>query len=299
MRLGAHHSPRVGTYRKYIKTLSSDASTICALLRHGLVPNAPHRPTYAFSIRALETYRTTHLRSPHFAIEPFVKVLCDLYGVAYRASLRDVFSTAYDFYLRIREEVDGRVMAALNRVGQWRRKNACCACTYKLEGEEKLVFSILTTMDGNDSLKRIIRRALKELQGLDEAEEGEAGASVPSVEREDGRSHQSEHYIPRSATEKFEEDQANVPAESAGDKVPEEDDNGCEDRWKNMNQEAAEKAWGIFDETGVFLCLCRHGFVLAVLDMVRSGELCVTPNCLLTMPLLTLFLQLQVSTCCS
>ena len=33
------------------------------------------------------------------------------------------------------------------------------------------------------------------------------------------------------------------------------------------------RMWGIFDETGVFLSLCRHGFVLLVADMVRSGEL--------------------------
>jgi hypothetical protein len=35
--------------------------------------------------------------------------------------------------------------------------------------------------------------------------------------------------------------------------------------------------WGIFDETGIFLALCRHGFVLVLADMVRSGELCVAP----------------------
>lgn len=108
-------------------------------------------------LAALETYRTTHLRSPHFAIEPFVKALCNLYGVAYRSSLRDIFSTAYDFYLRLREQVDDCVMSALNRVGDWRRRNACSACTYKLKDEEKLTFSTLTTMDGNGSLKSIIR----------------------------------------------------------------------------------------------------------------------------------------------
>jgi hypothetical protein len=29
------------------------------------------------------------------------------------------------------------------------------------------------------------------------------------------------------------------------------------------------------DETGIFLSLCRHGFVLVVADMIMSGELCV------------------------
>lgn len=40
-----------------------------------------------------------------------------------------------------------------------------------------------------------------------------------------------------------------------------------------MLHEVVQKVWGIFDETGIFLALCRHGFVLVIADMVRSGEL--------------------------
>lgn len=191
-----------------------------------------------------------------------------------------MFSTAYDFYLRIREEVDARVMSALGRDGLWRRKNACSACTYKLDGEEKLEFSMLTTMDGNDSLKRIIRRALKDLQDIDgdEGPETAEGAStIQSKEREDGRHHQGSYYIGRASTEKFKDDGPTgdnvTEAKAPGDSSVEGDDSPCQDRWQNMSKEATERAWGIFDETGIFLCLCRHGFVLAVLDMIRSGEL--------------------------
>ncbi|KAJ7822918.1 hypothetical protein B0H14DRAFT_3470428 [Mycena olivaceomarginata] len=35
--------------------------------------------------------------------------------------------------------------------------------------------------------------------------------------------------------------------------------------------------WGIFDETGTLLALCRHGFALVVANMVRSGELSKYP----------------------
>jgi len=42
-----------------------------------------------------------------------------------------------------------------------------------------------------------------------------------------------------------------------------------------MINEITAKMWGIFDETGIFLALCRHGFVLVVADMIRSGELYV------------------------
>ena len=40
-----------------------------------------------------------------------------------------------------------------------------------------------------------------------------------------------------------------------------------------MRNETSAKMWGIFEETGIFLALCRHGFAMVVADMVRSGEL--------------------------
>jgi hypothetical protein len=46
-----------------------------------------------------------------------------------------------------------------------------------------------------------------------------------------------------------------------------------------MKEELTKKMWGIFDETGIFLALCRHGFCLVIADMVQSGELWVLfPN---------------------
>jgi ferredoxin-like protein FixX len=44
-------------------------------------------------------------------------------------------------------------MQALGRDSKWRFKHACPACTYELEGEEGLIFRMLTCMDGNDLLK--------------------------------------------------------------------------------------------------------------------------------------------------
>jgi hypothetical protein len=40
-----------------------------------------------------------------------------------------------------------------------------------------------------------------------------------------------------------------------------------------MMEDITSKMWGVFDETGIFVALCRHGFVLLIVDMVRSGEL--------------------------
>ncbi|KAF7318079.1 hypothetical protein HMN09_00315800 [Mycena chlorophos] len=35
--------------------------------------------------------------------------------------------------------------------------------------------------------------------------------------------------------------------------------------------------WSVFEQTGIFVCLCRHGFAVLIVEMVRSGELSKYP----------------------
>jgi hypothetical protein len=136
-----------------------DQGIPATLVRQGLMPCAPFSPTLAFTTRLLELYRNSHLRCPHLAIQPFVKALCDLHSVSFRPYLSQQFSISYDLYLTIREEVHNCVNGALERNSPyWRLQHTCPACTYKLQGEAELIFKMLVTMDGNDSLKRILRR---------------------------------------------------------------------------------------------------------------------------------------------
>ncbi|KAF8574808.1 hypothetical protein K439DRAFT_1624058 [Ramaria rubella] len=51
----------------------------------------------------------------------------------------------------------------------------------------------------------------------------------------------------------------------------------CTEKWVNMSEDAVKKMWGIYQETGIFLVLCRHGSVLVMCDMIRSGELAKYP----------------------
>jgi len=50
-----------------------------------------------------------------------------------------------------------------------------------------------------------------------------------------------------------------------------------------MKDDITKKMWGIFDETGIFLALCRHGFTLVIANMVMSGELSVIQVLLFTL----------------
>ena len=134
-----------------------DQGIAAALIRQGLMPCAPFSPTLAFSTRLLELYRNSHLQCPHLAIHPFVKGLCDLHGISFCPYLSQQFSILYDLYLMIHEEVQQCVNAALGRnATNYHLQHSCPACTYKLQDEGDLIFKMLITMDGNDSLKHIL-----------------------------------------------------------------------------------------------------------------------------------------------
>ncbi|KAJ7129039.1 hypothetical protein C8R43DRAFT_896829 [Mycena crocata] len=241
-----------------------------ALILEGLMPCAPTRPSVAIRIRVLEAYRITHVRCPQLAIQSWVKALCDIHGVAYRPYLCQQFSIAYDLYLDIRRRVDERVLKALGRDSEWRLKHACPACMYKLEGEDQLIFDLLMTMDGNDSLKRVLRR-----EKVEEYESGEPTLGK-SRERVDNRDAGDGYILSREKVERWAKTRlANMLPMQGGNSK--ETDNPCADRWRNMVNDVTSKMWGIFDETGIFLALCRHGFVLVVADMIRSGELAKYP----------------------
>jgi hypothetical protein len=128
---------------------------------------------------------------------------------------------------------------------------------------------MLYTVDGNDSLKRIIRR---ETTGIDHP-----SSNVPilrdSSEATDMRRTGKGLYLTNEEVDKWSTEmlKAKYPTYVEDD----DDQNPCGERWKNMQTELTAKMWGIFEETGLFLALCRHGFVLLMADMIRSGELYV------------------------
>lgn len=56
----------------------------------------------------------------------------------------------------------------------------------------------------------------------------------------------------------------------------ESDDRGqdhCTSNWKAATRDQDKKMWGIFYNSGIFASACRHGFILWIADMVKSGEL--------------------------
>ncbi|KAJ7192038.1 hypothetical protein GGX14DRAFT_380483 [Mycena pura] len=255
---------------KELDILQRDPSTLAGIVRNGIIPCSSAKPTVGITIRALELFRTMKGRSPSLSKTSFTKSLCDLHKLPDSSTLPGQFTIAYDVYVEILERNRAEVLATLKRdTPSWRLKNCCPACTYKLEGEPKMRFEMLFTMDGNNSLKRVLRRAAV----TDLSEDGEdTSAPRPSSERLDDRQPPGDYYLSRETVDKWSRDALDPflrEAEAAA--------NPCAGSWKSISDDLVTKMWGIYEETGVFLALCRHGFVLLICDMVRSGELSKYP----------------------
>ncbi|KIK33852.1 hypothetical protein CY34DRAFT_26971 [Suillus luteus UH-Slu-Lm8-n1] len=210
---------------------SLDRFVASALVRQGIVPCSPISPSVGITVDALELYRVARLRSPHFSIQVYVKSICDLHGV------------------------NALVSAALNRnSSDWNLRNTCPCCTYELEGEPPMIFRLLYTMDGNNSLKRVCHR----LMGADGDYTG------PSIELPTTQQVGNDRYLACNYV--------NMWANAAEDEGVGDNENPCAGRWKNMDDEKTKKSWGVYDETGIFVAVCRHGFCLLIADIVQSGE---------------------------
>ena len=71
----------LGMYNTQYSMFRSDEFVAAALVRQGMIPNAPFRPTYAVSTRLLQLYHNLRCRCPHLNVQPFVKGLLDMHGV--------------------------------------------------------------------------------------------------------------------------------------------------------------------------------------------------------------------------
>lgn len=127
----------------------------------------------------------------------------------------------------------------------------------------------MLVLDGNNSLKRIARVGQRDV----------ADRRVYT---------RSDYFLSRDFVDTFTRDNAipvvnKAPAPPVGDPEDNQEhediteeyrvDSACANNWKAASGDEHKHMWELFDETGIFACACRHGFVLWLADMVRSGEL--------------------------
>ncbi|RDX39811.1 hypothetical protein OH76DRAFT_1424081, partial [Lentinus brumalis] len=230
---------------------AASTKTNVALVQGGYLGTAPVNPSVAISFQVFETYRQYHRVCPRLSVQAHVRALCHLHRVPYWKSLVEQFSNTYDVYLSILHGIDTRVRTVLKQdTPDW------------------------LTMDGNQSLK-LVDSAFRNGTAL-----------------LDSRCARTDFWLTPEQVDHFKDEvgqakkaaaeQGNAgPAGDvdvegvAGEDVssPEEAASICVERWKNAGPEARKKMFALFAVSGVFVCLCRHGHILIMCDMIRSGEL--------------------------
>jgi hypothetical protein len=76
--------------------------------------------------------------------------------IPFHSYLQHQFMTAFDIYLEICRQVDKKLNEHLGyNTPRAQLIRQCPPCFFKLQGKPDLEFSIMVTMDGNNSLKRI------------------------------------------------------------------------------------------------------------------------------------------------
>ncbi|KAI0346613.1 hypothetical protein BDW22DRAFT_1462444 [Trametopsis cervina] len=252
------------------------------LMRHGFLAKTPTRPTAAVSVKTLELLYRLRQRKASYSIEAFTKVLCDYYQIPYRRHLRELVADTFEVYLRIIRHLEKQVYDQLGWKGpDWRPKNACRACCYKLEDEPPLRFSRMYAMDGNNSLKRLATtsdRVAADTRILDDSTYFVSRQFVDRYANEiRGRNVKGPAVKTRDDNSSDEE----VDDGEGGTQVEGDPTDGlqqqCVDNWKSAAKEESKRMWSIFDESGVFASACRHGLILWIMDMVKSGELAKYP----------------------
>lgn len=90
----------------------------------------------------------------------------------------------------------------------------------------------------------------------------------------DPRTFDSDYFIPTTAdVERF----RNGPS---GQRVERTEHTACSSNW-NAAKATEEDKVQVFEQTGIFVLACRHGFVECIAEMRHSGELyvtCVSPS---------------------
>ncbi|KAG1888306.1 hypothetical protein F4604DRAFT_1877422 [Suillus subluteus] len=237
-----------------------------ALVLNGYIGASPLSPTIAMSLSTLELYHRIRLRKPSFSVEAFAKVVCDLYKWPYRRCYRNVLANCFDVYLMMRRKTNQQVSEALgHNTANWRVLNSCPPCSYELEDEPELKFSKMIVFDGNNSLSRM--------------------APLGGRKVGDRRVFKSDYFLDPEFVDKFADEVKPDPQPSDANVTTTQHLHGehvstataptsaCTDNWKAARADTKKKSWGIFEETGVFACACRHGIIQWIVDMIRSGEL--------------------------
>ena len=142
----------------------------------------------------------------------------------------------------------------------------------QLVDEPEQTFGRMLVLDGNNSLKRMkSNRGQWEVGDIRELQDSDYFLSNTYV-------NSFENEIRHSATTRIKEEVEDETIDGDEGYITEAGGpelENCASNWKAAASTEKKRMWGVFDETGIFAGACPHGFLLWLVDMIQSGELCV------------------------
>ncbi|KAJ3740705.1 hypothetical protein EV360DRAFT_57933, partial [Lentinula raphanica] len=264
--------------RSVLITRDAGTSASKALVQAGYLGTSPEQPSLAVSLRTLELFYTLRLYKPNLSVEAFAKTICHQYTIPYRRGYRTALSDTFDIYLAIKRKIDVRVAKELGHDSpNFRVLHSCPCCNYTLNDEVTLEFSRLFAGDGNNSLKRIKGVSGRQVADCRVFKDSDYYLSEDFVNT---FAHEVKARPPAKDFDIQNEEDSDWVDEHQGDPTDGEFAptlQQCTDNWKAAAADSSKKMWDAFHESGWFVSACRHGFILWVCDMIRSGELAKYP----------------------
>ncbi|KAG8693339.1 hypothetical protein FRC08_009181 [Ceratobasidium sp. 394] len=263
------------TKQKTTFTSASGTMTTAQLLMyHGYIAPTPSAPSIAIHVDVLRYCVAIRRHASLVSLEGLTSAICEVHNTLYAPHFRSQLTSALDVYLALTRMVEARLAKSMSRDGaDWRMANACAACSYRLKDEPVLNPSAMFTCDGNESMKRVASASVSDSRTF-EHDYFLDDDYVDHFKNETRRNKNSDKTSMGEASGDLCHDEASKGSTAPSLEVVEDENTPCEQRWKNARADDQNgKKLVVFDETGVFVVSCRHGTVMLVEDMRRSGEL--------------------------
>ncbi|KJA18878.1 hypothetical protein HYPSUDRAFT_144367, partial [Hypholoma sublateritium FD-334 SS-4] len=249
------------------------------LVQNGYLGAMPDHPLVAFSITLFKIFCQIHRVCPRLSIYQISKALSYIQGCSFINHYAEQFSGAYDCYIEILREVVRRRQGTLKHNVKWEHQNICPPCLYRVENELTMRFSMLISMDGNNSLKLVDSTfQAGTVRDDDHNISSYRWISPKEVDIFKDAVKHSSHPAPVSqTTTPLSTPQPGTHAPLAVSSIPESQGLPSPSTFPLEHASGVPDAlvlmFELFAIAGVFVAVCRHGHVLLVCDMIRSGEL--------------------------
>jgi len=181
----------------------------------------------------------------------------------------------------VQRRLQRRVDAALGRdVLNWDMRNGCPACTFEVGSLCKTCFSAFIFSQQPDE-ERLVPARMHAIDGCDSQKHAKTAGPC------DNRVFDGKYFLSRSFVDGFKDEVKSHAAAQKADKtlanvveledgfafLEGEQDGRCGSNWKAAtSKELPPASKEVFEQTGVFACLCQHGIVEFLIEFVQCGE---------------------------